>query len=85
MKKRFLRALFCSMLLLGASLTVVISAEAQLQQNNEITDVEEGNTYVCTVNPNSDLNKGKCRAAGAGQSACSRSGAGTACHGTLRY
>jgi hypothetical protein len=81
MKKRILGVLFYSMFLLGASLSVVISAEAQqLQQNKEIT---EATTYSCTISSNSELNVGYCRAIASGGSICMSFGSGPRCSGVI--
>ena len=61
------------MFLFGASMADVRTVEASGDYS-----------YHCTVNPNNDLNSGSCRSAGNGNNACYQSGAGTACHGTLR-
>lgn len=79
MKKRILKVLICSIFAIGTSITDLESTEAQ-----ELISLDD-RTYVCTVNPNEDLNKGKCRAEAGGNSMCYSFGSGTACHGTLRY
>jgi hypothetical protein len=82
MKKRFLGTLFCSIFLLGASLTVVKSVEAQqLKKNKEFTDAT---TYVCSGSPDSSQNQGKCRTLSSGNGTmCFTFGSGTACSGTI--
>lgn len=80
MKNLFLKVLICSICVIGTAITDLESTEAQ-----QLAASLDDRTYVCTVNPNADLNKGKCRAEAGGNSMCYSFGSGTACHGTLRY
>ena len=78
MKKNIKAVLFCSMFLLGTSITI----EAQGTPKGPVI-VPEGETYyACTGSDDPAENRGKCRALSSGNGAmCFTFGTGTACNG----